>query len=965
MSMTPARWQEVKGVLASALELDDAAARAAFLNQRCAGNESLRREVELLLEQQQDVSSEFLNDTALGKAAAALFQQEENSWIGRRVGAYQIVEQIGVGGMGEVYRAFRADDQYRKEVALKVIRAGQDSKFVVARFKNERQVLATLDHANIARLIDGGTTADDQPYFVMELIAGEPLIDYCDSHKLATTDRLNLFLQVCGAVQYAHQRLIIHRDLKPSNVLVTADGTPKLLDFGIAKILDADAASQIAEPTISMFRLLTPSYASPEQIRGEPVTTASDVYSLGVLLYELLCGHRPYPTAGRAPHEVAQAVCEFEPDRLSNMVWKKTKRETPDGTFEITPDSVSAVRDGSPEKLSRRLRGDLDNIVLMALRKAPQRRYGSAEQFAVDIRRHLSNMPVTARKDTARYRTAKFVIRHKAGVTAAAMVVLILLAGIIVTVQEARVAKRRFDDVRALANSLIFDVHDSIKDLPGSTPARKIIVDRALQYLNVLAKESAGDVGLKRELAAAYEKVGSVQGDYLENNLGDSTGTLASYQKALELRKQIDGASRDWNDRLALAQGYRLVAHQLWAIGDPRGARDLILHAIALSEALNNQMPNNSKILDELAFDYEVSGRTGYPGDPLENQKILEDYRRALAADEGMLNLQPNDIHALHAYSVDLDFIGNVLEASDPAEALKNYQRELEINLRLTQLSKDVRYQREVAISYGSIASVYDDLGDYTRALENDSKDLSIYQELVQSDPKNVLLRQGLAIAYANTADSSIRAGKTAVALDYSGQALEIMRSLASSSPGKGYQQRKFAAILVVRGTILTEANQPRAAIPILEQAQSIYETISKIGTVSVANMAACDVKLGEAAIRSGNDSKAADYFHRALTLAEPLAARQPPDLDALYAVADANSGLGNLDLAAARQRGLNVQRRKSELTQAHSWYEQSANAWRRIEHPNHTSPNFFQVGDPAVVSKELKETESLLAALR
>ena len=290
-------------------------------------------------------------------------------------------------------------------------------------------------------------------------------------------------------------------------------------------------------------------------------------------------------------------------------------------------------------------------------------------------------------------------------------------------------------------------MHDSIKDLPGSTPARKIIVDRALQYLNGLAQESAGDIGLQRELATAYEKVGVVQGAYLENNLGDSSGTLASYRKALDIRKQIDAASGDWNDHISLAQSYRFVAHQQWAIGNIRGAREDIDRAIAISEGLNQAQPNNSKILYELSFDHEVSGTIGYPGDPLATQKIIEDYRRALAADEVALKLRPDDVRTLHGYAMDLSDIGNVLEATDPRAALTNYEKALEINLKLTKLSPELRYQRSVAIAYGSIASVYDDLGEYGNVAENNMKGLAIYQDLIRADPKNALLRQGLAIA--------------------------------------------------------------------------------------------------------------------------------------------------------------------------------------------------------------------------
>jgi serine/threonine protein kinase len=960
--MTPERWQQIKNVLAEALEVPPAS-RSACLDRSCGGDEDLRREVDLCLDSERDLSPHFLNETALPRAAANVFTPAGLPWVGRRIGAYKTIELIGVGGMGEVYRAFRADDQYRQDVALKVVRAGgQDSGIILARFRNERQILASLEHPNIARLLDGGTTEEGAPYLVMELIEGQPIGQYCDSRKLSIADRLALFTQVCAAVQYAHQRLIIHRDIKPSNILVTSDGVPKLLDFGIAKVLGTDLQSQSTE-TLTAFRALTPGYASPEQIVGEPVTTASDVYSLGVVLYELLTGYSPYPTNTRAPQELLRSICDVEPEKPSTASDKRSHDQNKGS--QPTIEEVTAARNTSPLKLLKRLKGDLDNIVLMALRKEPSRRYASVEQFAEDIRRNLANLPVVAQKDTAAYRLSKFVARHRAGVLAAVTVALALVAGLAITIREANLATRRFNDVRGLTNSLIFDVHDSIKDLPGSTPARKIIVDRALQYLNVLAQESAGDTGLQRELAAAYEKLGSVQGDYLENNLGDAEGTLTSYKRALDIRKQIDTRSRDWNDRLALATDYRLVAHQQWANGDPRAARPNIERAIEISEVLNKEQPSTFKILYELGFDHDVSGRIGYPGDRLAPQKIIGDYRDALAIDEILLKLSPDDIRMLHGYSMDLSAVGIALEASDPQAALENYKKVLEINLRLTKLSNELRYRRAVAIAYGSIASVYDDLGDYRQAADNNDKDLAIYLDLTRADPKNVLLRQGLAIAYSNTAGAHQRTGQIDIALDDSAKALDLMRPLLSAATPNAFQRTIFAAMLAAQGTILTVARRPEAAITELEHARAIYESLQKAGSMdNHANVAACDVKSGEAAVMAGRDQLAQSYFQRALTLVEPLLAAEPPDLDALYVAADAYSGLGSLSERKAKQSGQSVEQRKTNWTEARSWYQLSVQTWQRIEHPNHTAPNTFQVGDPATARKHLESAENTLSTL-
>ncbi|MEE8526718.1 MAG: serine/threonine-protein kinase, partial [Thermoanaerobaculia bacterium] len=366
--------------------------RTAFLDAHCKG-EATRREVEALLAT--EPHSEVLG-------APAFSVHAEDAAIGRRVGSYEIVRLIDRGGMGSVYLAERED--FDQQVALKLLRRGLDlDESLVRRFHNERQILAHLDHPNIAKLLDGGTTEDRLPYFVMELVDGAPIDRYCEQHELSIEKRLRLFRKVCAAVQFAHQNLVIHRDLKPSNVLIAADGEPKLLDFGIAKLLEGGVAALTLD-TAPGHGAMTPRYASPEQIRLEPVTTASDVYSLGVLLYELLTGRTPYRLASDRSDEVARAVCEQEPEKPSTAVRRQASES-----------STETLRD--PRKLRQLLAGDLDSIVLKALRKRPEMRYGSVDQFSEDIHRYLSGLPVDAREGTGLYRFGKFVRRNKVPLT--------------------------------------------------------------------------------------------------------------------------------------------------------------------------------------------------------------------------------------------------------------------------------------------------------------------------------------------------------------------------------------------------------------------------------------------------------------------------------------------------------------------------------------------------------------------
>lgn len=362
--------------------------------------------------------------------------------VGRHIGPYKVLREIGHGGMGVVYLAARDDREYKKRAAIKLVKRGMDTNSILRRFRNERQILADLDHPNIAKLLDGGTTEDGLSYFVMDYVEGLPIDLYCDTHKLPTAERLKLFRMVCSAVEYAHQQGAVHRDLKPSNVLVTAEGVPKLLDFGIAKLLNPELSSQTMEPTATL-RPMTPEYASPEQARGQAITPASDIYSLGVLLYELLTGHRPYRIKNHTPQEIERVICEEEPEKPSTMISRIEEIIKPDGTnrVTITPESVSKTRDGQPSTLRRRLAGDIDNIVMTALRKEPERRYASVEQFSADIRRHLEGLPVTARKDTLWYCTAKFIKRNRAGALAvlAGMILALVAVGLYLLIGRSQI----------------------------------------------------------------------------------------------------------------------------------------------------------------------------------------------------------------------------------------------------------------------------------------------------------------------------------------------------------------------------------------------------------------------------------------------------------------------------------------------------------------------------------------------
>jgi len=429
---TALKANRVKQLFHAALEREPHERRT-FLADICADDFALRQEIESLLslfsEHQDFLQSPIFELSAADVAAQVLAEKDEPSIIGQLIGSYRLIRKIGHGGMGAVYLAERDDGHYDQQVALKLIKRGMDSEELVRRFRRERQILANLAHPNISRLLDGGVTDDGRPFFVMEYVDGKPIDEYASTQQLSTAERLEVFINVCIAVQYAHQHHVIHRDIKPRNILITADGTPKLLDFGIAKLLDSDRAETTAE-TATALRLLTPEYASPEQLRGLPLTAASDVYGLGIVLYELLTGRRPYNFPSHAPHEILQSVMETDPRKPSTVISSlehssSTNGETTSGSS--APAVISRRSDGEPGKLRRELRGDLDNIVLKALRKEPERRYASVEMFAEDIRRHLKGSPIIARKDTVAYRGIRFFKRNKISVISTMVVALVCL----------------------------------------------------------------------------------------------------------------------------------------------------------------------------------------------------------------------------------------------------------------------------------------------------------------------------------------------------------------------------------------------------------------------------------------------------------------------------------------------------------------------------------------------------------
>ena len=951
--MKPERWQQVKQLMEEAIALAPGD-RPSFLEAACRGDAGVRREVDSLLASHDQAGTGFLNQPAVDLRSV----RSTEGRTGRRVGVYDLVEEIGRGGMGEVYRAVRADGQYTKEVAVKLVRGGYDSATLQERFRNERQILASLDHPHIGRLLDGGTTEDGVPYLVMELIDGVRIDSYCDHHKLSITERLQLFRKVCGAVQFAHQRLVIHRDIKPSNILVTDEGVPKLLDFGIAKILDP--AGTGAEATTLMARPMTPEYASPEQIRGEPITTASDVYSLGVVLYQLLTGRSPYPGETRSSHELARAVCETDPGRPSTAVLKPHTVRTGDRVEQVSSESISSSREGSPAKLQRRLAGDLDSIVLMALRKEPQRRYPSVEQFAEDLRRHLEALPVAATKGSWRYRSGKFVVRHKAGVLATTVAVIALLAGIGATIRAARIARqqaqiasqeraraeKRFNDVRKLANSLIFEIHDSIQDLPGATPSRKLLLDRAVEYLDKLANDSSGDVDLQRELAMGYQRLSDVQGDTSQSNLGQISAAEVSVNKSTALFEAVAKADpHNVTDQLNLAMAYRRKAFT--DVYEKTGLQE-IQKALAVTEPLTKTDGAKPEVRAERSQELQILAAVqDATGDRL---KAVETFREYLKERQDIFRTNPDFKGARRtvAYAnVALGFqMGRFGNRDEAMQFMNQGIAQFESIVKDGGNQDMVRDLAASQLRRGDVELMLDKmpaaLSDFQRARESTAR-------LARRDPQNKMLLSDLCGFDYEEGRALTASGKPAQGLPLSQRSLQCFVDLhleADTGPGVGALESWIAEAHARMHHL------PEALRHYQNAATALSADIEKYDDAR-CDLAMVETKIGKTLLQMGKIDEASAHYTKALEIARLPFALEHMDTPALYAAADASSGLG--DAAAAKARNApNATAQSALYGKAREAYASSMNIWKQIPTPSRISGNGYPVGDPREVARHL-----------
>jgi len=777
--MSPNQYQKVKEVFQAAID-ETPSRRAEVLNRCCNGDIEVREAVEKMLSSH-DEDNDFIETPAYAVAAELLLENQNPTIEGKRIGNYKILREIGHGGMGIVYLAVRDDDVYQKQVAIKLVRYGFDTEELLKRFRNERQILARLDHPNIAKLLDGGTTKDGLPYYVMDYVEGLPLIDYCDKNNLTINERLKLFRKVCSAVSFAHQNLVVHRDLKPSNILVTEDGTPKLLDFGIAKVFQSEEQTEM---TVTNLQVMTPEYASPEQIRCEAVTTSSDVYSLGVILYQLLTGTRPYQFHSRLPQDIAKAICEQEPARfrISDCGLRNEKRKM---FWKWLFNPKSEIR--NPKSKSPQSK-DLESIVLTALRKEPERRYVTVNQFSEDIRRYLEGLPVSARADTLIYRTSKFINRNKIGVVVAISIMLLLFAGAVAIIHQSRIAKNQaliaaeqrdkaereqakaqrinkfFQDMLAYANPDWY--------APGHGKPRDLTVVAALDEAS---KKIENDLNEEPEVKA--EILITIGDTYAAMRQGEKSER--ALELALPLRQQAFG-----KDHIKVADTIYYLANTKRLLGKYQEMRELYEQA--------NSIYRLHGVLDSTQFPYFLIDYATVFTDKFEHAEAVKVTKEAI----DILKNRNGEKHA--SVAVAYENLGQAYNSwGDMDSALASF----EMSIKILPDRESTNYR---------LSRVYRAKNDFINSRDCLLKALERYQKVESKVKEQINVISSLAYLYQAQGDNQR-------ALEYA----EQMMSLTRKNYDSGHTQ--FGSGLMSKGLLLVRTADVKGGSRLFKEGMDIY----------------------------------------------------------------------------------------------------------------------------------------------
>ena len=734
----------------------------------------------------------MLENSSYGLAAIT---PPADAYAGKQFGHYRIIREIGRGGMGAVFLAERTDGEFDQKVALKIVRRSFADPEIARRFRQERQILASLNHPNIAKLLDGGVSSDGEPFLAMEYVEGVWIDEFCKRENLPLTKILNLFLRVCAAVSFAHQNLIVHRDIKPSNIIVTPDGTPKLLDFGIAKLLDRN---QPDERTATDYRAFTPAYASPEQASGARVTTASDVYNLGVLLANL----------------VENSALSFVP--------RSSQKNA------ASPDQAQKTK-----TVKLKTKNELSAILAMARRAEPERRYAAVQQFAEDIERYLNGKTVRARQDSFGYRAEKFVQRNRATVTAAALVALSLVAGSAVSLWQANAARlerdraeKRFADVRQLSNALLNDIAPKIERLPGALEARGAVVGQSLKYLDSLASESSGDSDLQIELAAAYEKIGDLQGNPTNPNFVEFDEALKSYLKANEIRRNI--AAKNPGDAAArqrFAENHRILGNIYSQTNEIENSTANTGAAQRIYQSLVDEQPASAELRLALArafydsgLNLQTSKKYDYAVPYFEKAEELLTSLNAETPVRTKVLRSLGETKAQHASALSW--------AEQQPQAETAIRQAIEIYERLFENNRDdVAVRSGIWLVYWLASNIYQDQNDKL-AFDYASRATDVARETVEKDQTNPRAKQQLAKSYSTLGERATTIGKSGEALESLEKACRLQREIIESTTKNQRLKSELALSLMRFGAAQAEQKLFSKALENLRQSENIYQEI-------------------------------------------------------------------------------------------------------------------------------------------
>ncbi len=814
------RFEQLAGWFEEALRFPPGAARAAYLAQISGGERTLLEELTSLLASDFDVQRS-------ASSAPRRWPPERLP----RFGSYQARDLLGAGGMGVVYRATREDGELRHQVAVKVVAGVLWSPVLGERFRRERQILAELQHPYIARFLDGGLTSDGAPYLVMEYVQGERIDAWCDHQRLSIRCRLELFIKVCSAVSYAHQKLIVHRDLKPSNILVTGNGEPRLLDFGVARTLEPPAtgdpqATANGHTTMTSGLFATPSYASPEVLRGEMAGVACDVYSLGVLLYELIGGARPFGGANLPPSEIIRQVLTSEAPPVSAAV--------PDD-----PEVAAARGEQSTQALRRQLRGDLDAVAAKALAKSLAERYASVEQLEEDLRRYLSGYPVQAAPPGAWQRATKLVARNRGRAGGVALILLAMIAGLIGTSWQARVAReqriasdRRFNEARELARYLVFELQTSVGALPGSTPVRAEMVSRSLAYLDQLSAEKTNDQSLRIEVARGYLQLADVLGNPFRPNIGEPARAKESYRKAIAILTPIAAKSQDNREaRLFLARGQLMLGRSVgFGAASPEGS-ELVRGATEEFGRLAVRWPSDFAVRSQAAIAYASLAQTlslqeGYVSTS-NLEAALAAARESTEQARAALQLKPDDLDTIRQLSSSYKIMGDLTELHNRPGATQLFRQ------ALAALDLVAPQDRQALTILGARASALlglgwnlGNLGYYPESIADLEEARQLRDRTSEQDPKNIQALYFRTIPLRDLAIVHQMAGHAAESLNAFLAAIAVHELLLAQSPSnilyrfsRAELQSSAANVAMKLGRAAEGRRLADAALPVLRQA--------------------------------------------------------------------------------------------------------------------------------------------------